>query len=48
MPQEKKQIMEEAKKQIDGVEKYYERGLLTAEEKRDRVIEIWKSAIDKI
>ncbi len=48
MPQEKKQIIEEAKKQIDGVEKYYERGLLTAEEKSDRVIEIWKSAIDKI
>ncbi|MDP3004436.1 MAG: DNA-directed RNA polymerase subunit beta', partial [Candidatus Azambacteria bacterium] len=48
IPQEKKQIIEEAKKQIDGVEKYYERGLLTVEEKRDRVIEIWKSAIDKI
>lgn len=47
-PSEKKQIIEESKKQIDGVEKYYERGLLTAEEKRDRVIEIWKSAIDKI
>ncbi len=47
-PPEKKQIIEEAKKQIDGVEKYYERGLLTTEEKRDRVIEIWKSAIDKI
>jgi len=48
MPPEKKQIIEEAKKQIDGVEKYYERGLLTTEEKSDRVIEIWKSAIDKI
>ena len=48
MPHEKKQIIEEAEKQIDGVEKYYERGLLTAEEKRDRVIEIWKGAIDKI
>ena len=48
MLQEKKQIIEEAKKQIDGVEKYYERGLLTTEEKRDRVIEVWKSAIDKI
>ncbi|MFA4830772.1 MAG: DNA-directed RNA polymerase subunit beta' [Patescibacteria group bacterium] len=48
IPQGKKQIIEEAKKQINGVEKYYERGLLTAEEKRDRVIEIWKSAIDKI
>jgi len=48
IPQEKKQIIEEAKKQIDGVEKYYERGLLTVGEKRDRVIEIWKSAIDKI
>ncbi|MEK7178304.1 MAG: DNA-directed RNA polymerase subunit beta' [Patescibacteria group bacterium] len=47
-PSEKKQIIEESKKQIDGVEKYYERGLLTAEEKRGQVIEIWKSAIDKI
>ncbi|MEK9170965.1 MAG: DNA-directed RNA polymerase subunit beta', partial [Patescibacteria group bacterium] len=47
-PREKKQIIEEAKKQIDRVEKYYERGLLTIEEKRDQVIEIWKGAIDKI
>ena len=48
IPPEKKQIMESAKEQIDEVEKYYERGLLTVEEKRNRVIEIWKDAIDKI
>ncbi len=48
VPREKPQIIEEAKKQIDEVEKYYERGLSTTEEKRDRVIEIWKDAIDKI
>ena len=47
-PQEKKQVIEESKNQIEKVGKYYERGLLTAEEKRNRVIEIWKSAIDKI
>ncbi len=48
IPQEKAQIIEEAKKQIDEVEKYYNGGLLTSEEKRARVIEIWKGAIDKI
>ncbi|MCX6813886.1 MAG: DNA-directed RNA polymerase subunit beta' [Candidatus Azambacteria bacterium] len=48
IPPEKKQIIEEAEKQIDEVENYYEKGLLTVEEKRSRFIEIWKGAIDKI
>ncbi|MBU2081993.1 DNA-directed RNA polymerase subunit beta' [Patescibacteria group bacterium] len=48
LPKEKPQIIEEARKQIEGVEKYYSRGLLTPEEKRSKVIEIWKGAIDKI
>jgi DNA-directed RNA polymerase subunit beta' len=48
LPKEKPQIIEEAKKQIEEVEKYYNRGLLTSEEKRSKVIEIWKDAIDKI
>jgi len=48
IPQEKPRIIEEAKKQIDEVDKYYNGGLLTSEEKRARVIEIWKGAIDKI
>jgi len=48
LPPEKKQIIENSEKQIGEVEKYYDRGLLTSEEKRSKVIEIWKSAIDKI
>ncbi|MFH1392818.1 MAG: DNA-directed RNA polymerase subunit beta' [Patescibacteria group bacterium] len=48
LPKEKPQIIDEAKKQIEEVEKFYDRGLLTSEEKRSKVIEIWKGAIDKI
>ncbi|MDO8664285.1 MAG: DNA-directed RNA polymerase subunit beta' [Candidatus Liptonbacteria bacterium] len=48
LPKEKPQIIDEAKKQIEEVEKYYNRGLVTSEEKRSKVIEIWKDAIDKI
>ncbi|MDP2638634.1 MAG: DNA-directed RNA polymerase subunit beta' [Candidatus Azambacteria bacterium] len=48
IPVQKKQIIEEAQKQIQEIEGYYGRGLLTAEEKRSKVIETWKSAIDKV
>jgi len=48
IPKEKKQIIEEARKQIEVIENYYERGLLTAGEKKNRIIEIWKGATDKI
>ncbi|MEK7197919.1 MAG: DNA-directed RNA polymerase subunit beta', partial [Patescibacteria group bacterium] len=48
IPKEKEQIIEEARKQIEIIQNYYDRGLLTAEEKKNRNIEIWKGAIDKI
>ena len=48
IPKEKKQIIEESRKQIEVIENYYERGLLTAGEKKSRNIEIWKGATDKI
>src|SRR3989344_1401586 len=48
IPKEKKQIIEEARKQIEVIENYYERGFLTAGEKKNRNIEIWKGATDKI
>ncbi len=48
IPKEKKRIIEDSEKQIEVIENYYERGLLTAEEKKNRVIEIWKGATDKI
>ena len=48
VPKEKEQIIGDARKQIEVIENYYERGLLTAEEKKNRNIEIWKGATDKI
>ncbi len=48
LPEGKKQIIEAAEKQIEEIEKYYDRGLLTSEEKRSKVIEIWKNAIDNV
>ncbi|MBI4919709.1 DNA-directed RNA polymerase subunit beta' [Candidatus Azambacteria bacterium] len=48
IPEGKQPIIDEAKKQIEEIDNYYDRGLLTSEEKRDRVIEIWKGATDKI
>ena len=48
IPVQKKKNIEEAYSQVEEIEKQYERGLLTPEEKKDRAIEIWKNAIDKI
>ncbi|MEK7135062.1 MAG: DNA-directed RNA polymerase subunit beta' [Patescibacteria group bacterium] len=48
IPKEKSEIVNESAKQIEELDGHYERGLLTAEEKKNRVIEIWKLAIDKI
>ncbi len=44
IPPEKKQIIEDSEKKVELVTKQYEAGLLTAEEKRNRVIEIWNEA----
>jgi DNA-directed RNA polymerase subunit beta' len=48
IPPQKKQIIVDAEKQIGEIEAYYECGLLTSDEKKNQVIKIWKSAIDKI
>jgi DNA-directed RNA polymerase subunit beta' len=48
LPKEKGAIIDEARKKVEIVNEHYERGLLTDEERRDRIIEIWKEAIDKI
>ena len=48
IPKEKQPIIGEAHGRVEKVDGYYNRGLLTSEEKRNRVIEIWKDAIDKV
>jgi len=48
VPKEKKEIMEEAEKEVQVVENYFKKGLLSQEEKSSRVIEIWTKAKSKI
>jgi DNA-directed RNA polymerase subunit beta' len=48
VPNEKKEILEESQKKVDVITQQYRRGLITNEERYDRVIEIWSKAKDKI
>jgi len=48
VPQEKKGLMEAAENQISEVKGQYDMGLLTNEERKNRVIEIWSDTKNKI
>ena len=48
VPQEKERLMKEAEKEVEMVDAYYKKGLLSQEEKRNRVIEIWQRVKVKI
>lgn len=48
IPEAKNKIIEEAKQKISVIDGQYEEGLLTAEERRSRVIEIWTQAKNDI
>jgi DNA-directed RNA polymerase subunit beta' len=51
IPKEKKEIVERAKKEEEKVKMHYKKGLLSPEEKRTKIIEIWTKAkreIEKI
>ncbi|MFA4999168.1 MAG: DNA-directed RNA polymerase subunit beta' [Parcubacteria group bacterium] len=51
VPQEKKAIIAEAHEKVETVDEQYQEGLLTDEERRARVIEIWndaKSQVEKV
>ncbi|WP_088036590.1 DNA-directed RNA polymerase subunit beta' [Evansella clarkii] len=45
---EKKEILEEAEIKVERILKQFRRGLITEEERYDKVIEIWSSAKDRI
>ncbi|MFG6150721.1 DNA-directed RNA polymerase subunit beta' [Halobacillus sp. B23F22_1] len=45
---EKKEILDEAQSKVDKVLKQFRRGLITEEERYDRVIEIWSACKDDI
>jgi len=48
IPKEKEALMADANKQIEVVEEQYNEGLLTAEERRIKTIEVWTDAKDKV
>ena len=51
VPPEKKKIIEAAEKEVGVIEDYFKKGLLSEEEKSNRIIEIWtktKSEIEKL
>ncbi|SDZ62478.1 DNA-directed RNA polymerase subunit beta' [Evansella caseinilytica] len=45
---EKKEILAEAEQKVDRILKQFRRGLITEEERYDKVIEVWSSAKDRI
>jgi len=48
VPVEKPALIAEAQKKIKEIEKYYEKGLLSREEKANQVIEVWKKVKTEI
>jgi DNA-directed RNA polymerase subunit beta' len=48
VPKEKEALIKEAEKEIDLVDEHYNKGLLSLDEKRAKVITIWQDVKDKI
>jgi DNA-directed RNA polymerase subunit beta' len=48
IPPERKDILSEAQKQVEVVERDFRRGLLTEQEENERVIEIWQVTTDQV
>lgn len=48
VPEEKRRIMEESEQKVETVMNQYRRGLITNEERYDRIISIWSNAKDEI
>ncbi|MEK9183734.1 MAG: DNA-directed RNA polymerase subunit beta' [Patescibacteria group bacterium] len=48
IPKQKKNILEEAEKKVALIRSQYEEGLLTSEERKDKVIEVWVRAKEEL
>jgi DNA-directed RNA polymerase subunit beta' len=48
VPKDKKDILEQAEEKVDVIKKQYNMGLLTEEERKAKVIEIWNDAKNRI
>ena len=48
MPKEKPDLLDEAGKQVEEIEEHYKLGLLTSDERYDKIISIWRETTDKV
>jgi DNA-directed RNA polymerase subunit beta' len=48
IPEDKKEILDQAEKKVEVIKKQYQMGLLTEGERKSKVIEIWNDAKNKI
>ncbi|QQY79421.1 DNA-directed RNA polymerase subunit beta' [Keratinibaculum paraultunense] len=48
VPEEKEKLLEKAEEEVDKFERSYRRGLISDEERYERVIEIWNRTTDKV
>src|SRR6056297_2023196 len=48
VPKEKEEIIKEAENEVEQAEKYYEKGLLTESERKNKIIQVWTKAKEKI
>ncbi|GAV24251.1 DNA-directed RNA polymerase subunit beta' [Carboxydothermus islandicus] len=48
VPKEKQEILEEADRMVADIEVKYRRGLITEDERYQRVVDIWNAATDKV
>ena len=48
IPAEKETILQEAEKQVAQVEEHYRLGLITEDERRKKVVDIWNEATEKV
>jgi DNA-directed RNA polymerase subunit beta' len=48
VPEDKQEILGRYEEQVERVEEQYERGLITEEERHERIVEIWTEATDAV
>ena len=48
IPEEKKGMMEAANKEVSSIMQQYHKGVITQEERYNRVIEVWQKANDEL
>ena len=48
VPETKAKVLEETAKEVEKIERQYRRGLITAQEEYEKVVELWTRATDKV